>query len=334
MTDDTVEVADAPDVPGLTFRRYRGDEDLPLLVEVFEAMSAADDLEWVVTVERLKNEYDNLPNFDPREDVVLAQVNGRAVGYSQVRWFEEPNGTFAAGHRERVHPDWRGKGISKALLAVNTVRARELAAAHARGPARMGTVVAETEVHRMQVLEEAGYRTERWYLEMLRDLSGPIGVLPLPEGIHVRPVGPEDQRRVFETTYEAFRESYAFREMTENDWTGFFASPEFQPELWVVGWDGDVVAGAVFCWIDEEENTLNDRRWGYNDNIAVVEGYRRRGLAKALISRSLLVLRDLGMTHANLSVDTLNPADALGLYEALGYTVHKRQYDLVRPLDP
>ena len=56
MTDDIAEVADAPDVPGLTYRRYQGDEDLPLLVEVFEAVSVADDLECVVTVERLKNE--------------------------------------------------------------------------------------------------------------------------------------------------------------------------------------------------------------------------------------------------------------------------------------
>ncbi|MCJ2541185.1 MAG: GNAT family N-acetyltransferase [Candidatus Thermoplasmatota archaeon] len=334
MTDDTVEVADAPDVPGLTFHRYRGDKDLPLLVEVLEAVSVADDLEWVVTAERLKNEYDNLPRFDPREDVVLAQVNGRTVGYSQVHWFEEPDGTFAAGHRERVHPDWREKGISEALLAVNTTRAKELAATLARGPSRMGTVVAETETHRISVLERAGYRTERFYLEMLRDLSEPIDDNPLPEGIVVRPAGVEDQRRVFDTTWEAFRGSYGFREMTEKDWTGFLASPEFQPELWFVGWDGDVVAGAVFCWIDEEENTRYDRRWGYNDDIAVAEGYRRRGLAKALISRSLLALRDLGMAHAYLSVDTQNPADALSLYEAVGYKLYKRQFDMIRPLDP
>lgn len=334
MTDDTVEVEDAPDVPVLTFRRYRGDEELPRLVSVFEAVSAEDGLDRAVTVDRLKNEFDNLPRFDPREDVVLAEVEGRTVGYSQIYWFEEPDGTFAAGHRERVLPEWRGRGIARALLAVNTVRAKMLAAAHARGPARMGTVVAETEVHRMGLLEAAGYKMERTYLEMLRDLSEPVDVLPLPEGIEVRPAGPEDQRRVFDATWDAFRGAYGFREMTEKDWKGFLNSPEFQPGLWFVGWDGDVVAGAVFCWIDEEENAQYDRLWGYNDNVAVTKEYRRRGLAKALISRSLLALRDLGMTHTNLGVDAQNPAGALHFYEAMGYKVYRRAYDLSRPLGP
>jgi len=333
MTDEVVPVPEAPDIPGLAFRRYRGDEDLPLLVEVLEAASKVDGLDGVVTVDRLKNEYDNMPGFDPGRDVVLAQVDGRTVGYSQIRWFEEPDGKFAAAHRERVLVDWRGRGVTRALLAVNTMRAREMATAHARGPARMGTVVADTEVHRSSMLEAAGYTKNRWYLELLRDLSEPISVFPMPEGIEVRSVPSEDQRSVFEAAWEAFRGAWTFREMTEKDWTGFLGGPEFQPDLWVVGWDGDEVAGSVFCWVDTEENDRHHRLWGYNDDIAVTKGYRRRGLARALTSRSLVMLRDLGMEFANLSVDTQNPADALGLYTALGYSVHKEHIDLVRPMD-
>ena len=333
MTAPVMEVPEAPDIPGLSFRRYRGDEDLPLLVGVIEAVSEEDGIDWVVTVDRLKNELDNIPNFDPREDIVIAQVDGRTVGYSQIRWFEEPNGKFAAGHRERVLVDWRGRGIMKALLAMNTRRAREMATAHARGPARMGTVVTEGETHRLSLLENAGFNRERFYLVMLRDLAQPIEVFPLPEGIDIRPVRPEDHRRVFEAAWESFRDSWTFREMTEKDWTGLIGSPEFSPDLWVVGWDGDEVAGSVFCWIDEEENARHHRLWGYNDDIAVTKEYRRRGLAKALTSRSLVILRDLGMEYANLSVDTKNPADALGLYTALGYKVHKEHIDLVRPME-
>jgi ribosomal protein S18 acetylase RimI-like enzyme len=314
-------------------RRYRGDEDLPALVKVIEGVFKEDGLEWVMTVERLKNEYDNLPGFDPMNDVVLAMVDDQTVGYCQVRWFEEPNGKFAAGHREKVLPKWRGRGIARALLAVNTVRARELMADHARGPARMGTVVADTEVDRLAMLEAAGYQKERYYLEMLRDLGQPIEVLPMPADIEVRPPKEEDLRRVLEAQWEAFRDSWSFREMTDKDWTGFLASPEFQPDLWVVGWDGDVIAGSVFSWIDNEENDRYHRQWGYNDGIAVTKEYRRRGLARALTSRSLVILRDAGMQFACLSVDTQNPADAMGLYSALGYTVHKEHIDLIRPMD-
>lgn len=335
MNDDTVQVPpEAKDVPGLVLRRYRGEEDLQLLVDVYEDVARADNFDWVLTVERFKNEYDNLPNFDPREDVVIAEVDGRAVGYSQVRWFYEADGIFATPHRERVRPDFRGLGLTRALLSVNTERAKELATLHAKGPWRMGTITSDTEVHRKGVLEASGYHTERWYLELLRDLREPIEEFPLPEGIAVRPAGPEDRRRVFEAMWESFRGSWAFREMDEKDWTGFRGSPEFQPERWVVGWDGDVVAGVVFCWIDELENEQHGRLWGYNDAVGVTEGYRQRGLAKALISLSLVLLRELGMEQANLGVDTKNPADAMGLYEGLGYKVRKEHYDLIRPMDP
>lgn len=333
MKDDTFEVADAPDVPDLVLRRYRGDEDLSPMVEVYTAVSREDGFDWVITVDRLKNEYDHLPRFDPMEDVVLAEVNGRTVGYCQIYWFKEPDGTFHTAQRERVHPDWRGKGITRALLAINTSRAKELAAAHTKGPWQMGTMVSDTEVHRTGVLEAAGYYKERCYLELLRDLSEPIQEFPLPEEIEVRPVATEDQRKVFDAMWEAFRGSWVFREMDEKDWTGFMSSPEFQPYLWVVGWDDDRVAGSVFCWIDEEENSRHDRLWGYNDVVAVTLEYRRRGLAKALVSQSLVQLRKLGMEVANLDVDTKNPSDALDLYTAVGYVLRKETYDMIRPMD-
>jgi GNAT superfamily N-acetyltransferase len=332
MTGEGLRVPDGLDVPGLHFRRFRGEEDLLSLVEVYEAVAREDAFDWVLTVDRLRNEYEGLPNFDPNEDVVIAEVNGKAVGYAQIYWFQEVEGIFAAAHRERVLPQWRGRGITRALLAINTSRARELAGMHAEGDWRMGTMTSDTEVHRTRVLESSGYNKERWYLEMLRDLREPIEEFPLPEGIEVRPVEVDDQRKVFEALWEAFRGSWAFREMDEKDWTGFQGSPEFQPEHWVVGWDGEVVAGVVFSWVDQLENQRYGRLWGYNDEVGVTEGYRRRGLAKALLSRSLVILRELGMEYANLGVDTQNPADALGLYESQGYVVRKEHYDMIRPM--
>jgi mycothiol synthase len=328
-----IEVPGAPDIPGLVFRRYRGDEDLPLLVEVFNTAAETDGLDWLVTVDRIKIEDDNLPNFDPRNDVVIAEVDGTAVGFTHIYWFKEPDGTFAAAHRERLVPEWRGKGIMRAQLVINEARAAEMAAAHATGPKRMGTVCAESEGHRLRLIESVGFEKKRWYYEMLRDLREPIEVHPVPEGLEVRPVHVDDHRKIFDAAWEAFRDSWTFREMTEKDYQRFIQGPEFQPDLWVVAWDGDVVAGSVFCWVLPKENQKFDRLWGYNDDIAVTKVYRRRGLAKAMTSRSLVTLRDLGMEYANLGADTQNPADAQGLYESLGYKVRKTYFDLIRPME-
>ena len=43
--------------------------------------------------------------------------------------------------------------------------------------------------------------------------------------------------------------------------------------------------------------------------------WRRRGLASALIGRTLVALRDRGMTAAQLGVDSENPNEALTLYQ-------------------
>jgi mycothiol synthase len=47
--------------------------------------------------------------------------------------------------------------------------------------------------------------------------------------------------------------------------------------------------------------------------------WRRRGLARALIARSLQVLKDQGMTEACLGVDAQNPNGARHLYESMGF---------------
>jgi len=61
--------------------------------------------------------------------------------------------------------------------------------------------------------------------------------------------------------------------------------------------------------------------------------WRKQGLARALIARSLSQLRELGMTEASLTVDTENPSGALRLYEGLGYRPVKRGSVYRKPLD-
>jgi mycothiol synthase len=47
--------------------------------------------------------------------------------------------------------------------------------------------------------------------------------------------------------------------------------------------------------------------------------WRRRGLARALIARSLQDLKDYGMEEAELGVDSENESAAFRLYESMGY---------------
>ena len=67
--------------------------------------------------------------------------------------------------------------------------------------------------------------------------------------------------------------------------------------------------------------------------VSVRRPWRGRGLARALVSQSLVAFRDRGMTDAILGVDADNPTGALGVYEANGFVVHQREYAYRKPFE-
>jgi ribosomal protein S18 acetylase RimI-like enzyme len=69
------------------------------------------------------------------------------------------------------------------------------------------------------------------------------------------------------------------------------------------------------------------------DSVFVRRPWRRRGLAAALVGRSLALLRDRGMTSAWLGVDADNPTGALGVYERAGFEVHLRSSAYHKPME-
>ncbi len=97
----------------------------------------------------------------------------------------------------------------------------------------------------------------------------------------------------------------------------------FQPELWQVAWDAasGEVAGNVLTFIDREENAKYHRLRGYTECIAVGRTWRRRGLARALIAKSLHAQKAAGMTESALGVDSESLTGATRVYEDCGFRV-------------
>ena len=88
----------------------------------------------------------------------------------------------------------------------------------------------------------------------------------------------------------------------------------------------------VLNFIDERENEEYKRKRGWTEDIAVLRPYRRQGLAKALIARSLKLHKSLGMTEAALGVDVDNPNGALRLYQGMGFRMVKEHTTYRKPL--
>jgi mycothiol synthase len=85
--------------------------------------------------------------------------------------------------------------------------------------------------------------------------------------------------------------------------------------------------------IDHEENRQHGRLRGVVEEVFTRGPWRRRGLARALVARTLTRLRDRGMTSASLSVDGLNPQRAMALYESVGFEIASTEIEWTRAFD-
>jgi ribosomal protein S18 acetylase RimI-like enzyme len=337
QVDDTMIIPNAPDVPGMRFRRYRGEADLPGMVEVFNASAEADGTERYATLEDLAKVYSNLKNSEPDRDMIITEVTGangsEIVGYSRVTWQVELDGTRIYEHFGFLKPEWRGKGVGTALVPWAEARLREIAADHPdTGPRFLNSSAVERQTNLTDLLERRGYRPVRHGYDMLRPDLENIPDTPLPEGLDVRPVTPEHLRAIWEAEVEAFRDHWGSSEPDEGDFQRWLNESPFQPELWQVAWDGGQVAGMVRTFIDHNQNARLGRQRGYTENISTRRPWRRRGLARALMVLSMRLQKELGMTETALSADASNPSGAVQLYQSMGFQVIRTETVYRKPL--
>lgn len=273
--------------------------------------------------------------FDPARDLRLAELDGRVVAVTWNDWVDATDGVREYRSRGYVDPQFRRRGIGTTLLRDTIARMRAVAAAHdVERPKVLGTFTNERSAGAIALVERHGYRPVRWFFDMQRPIDGELPpVEDLPAGIEVRPVTPDDGWALWEADHDAFRDHWGGHDASDGAYRRWLESPEFDPSLFVVAFDGAEIAGAVLNAIYPDENEDLGIRRGWLDSVFTRRAWRRRGLARNLIVRSLHVLRERGMEAAVLGVDADNPSGALGLYEAAGFVATERTTAWRRPLE-
>lgn len=323
-----LEVEEAPAIPSLVFRRFRGAADYPSMAAVVLASAEADKLERADTVEDFARAYAHLTNSDPFRDMIFAEIDGQVAGYARGWWQEEMDGPYIYSTTGFVVPEWRRHGIGRAMLRWVETRLREVAADHPAARPKFYQAFANmTAEGLVALLASAGYAPVRYSHDMVRPSLDDIPDFPLPDGFEMRPVLPEHYRAIWDAEVEAFRDHWGYVIPPEEHYQVWLTHPVFfQPDLWQIAWDvaTNEVAGQVKTFIDQAENEKYHRRRGYTESISVRRPYRRRGLARALIVESLRVLRDRGMTESALGVDSQNLSGATRVYEDCGFRTVKQ----------
>ncbi|HET6746431.1 MAG TPA: GNAT family N-acetyltransferase [Candidatus Limnocylindria bacterium] len=332
--------AEAPDIPGLGFRRLRLPADLVALAEMHNRATEADGIDERESAEEWEAWFRHPSGFDPLTDCLVGEVGSRIVAYGQARAEDDNDGGRDYISGGEVDPDYRGRGIGRAVLRHNIrhqqARAKREAALNPADPPReqrLESWAFETQTRRTRLLTSEGFEVVRWFFEMLRPNLDDIAELPMPEGLDIRPVVEADHRQIFDADVEAFRDHWGGMAEGEEAFARFFGPPDFRPELWRVAWDGDQVAGVVMNRVMTTFNEQTGELRGLLAGVSVRRPWRRRGLARALVAESLRAFRDAGMTSAVLGVDAENPTGALSVYEANGFAVHRKGMNFRRQLD-
>jgi mycothiol synthase len=322
-----------PQIDGLALRTYRPG-DAEALSNLANRGAEADGLPWREDAAEIANRL-SLGNekFDPARDQFLVEVDGRVVASAEVGWVDTSDGLREFWVGAIVHPEWRGRGIGRWLERVLEGHARDLAAAYPSERPILGAWAADPEHAKLALLRHVGFQPARYFFDMLRPSLERIEEPTLPAGLELRLVRNSQVKQLWDADIEAFRDHWGGFDSSDENFEKWRNDPKFDPSLFVVAWDGDEIAGGVTNEINATENAAFNRKRGWLHSVFVRRPWRRRGLARALVLRSLQVLRDRGMTAAGLGVDADNPNGALGLYTGTGFEVDLRSTAFRKPIE-
>src|ERR1019366_1872218 len=214
---------------------------------------------------------------NPLHDCLIVEVDDQVIGSTWLTWWSEP-AVELFFHLGWLVPEWRRKGIGRALLRWQEQRLRQIVQAQpTTKPCVFGGNADETQPGNRALLLSEGYTLAFTIVRMTCQLpTEPIQLTPLPDGLEIRQVSRDQLPAIYAANVEAFSESHDSLETYET-WLSELGGPDLDTSLWVVAWDGDQIAGHVISTSDEEGT--------HTPWVATRRPWRRRGLGKALMTR-------------------------------------------------
>ena len=321
---------------GLTARPYRGSDDHAAMATLLtEYRRAKGDTE-SVQPGHLDQSYADLTDCDPDLDIALVERDDVLVGYYRPTFDRVRTGLDLVVFGP-TRPDEQSSQLFDRIASAmethllkwltdddTTARYRSYAGHPGPGERPSGEAA---------WLEARGYAATEWGASLRRPHLDDVPDLPLPDGIEVRPVHPDQMREIVLAHNECFRGEWDFSEDHVDDVAYVIDDPDRDETLWQVAWDGDTIVGQVKPFINRAENEERGYLRGYTEYISTHADYRNRGIAKALLARALVAIRERGMTEAVLSVDTNNPGGAFQLYQGLGFELASYEAVYMKPVE-
>jgi mycothiol synthase len=211
-----------------------------------------------------------------------------------------------------VHPDRRGQGLGRKLLASAIERARSEQAR------RLDVWAYNDSGASARIAAHLGFEASRRLLHLHRHLTM-VPAVARREDVTVRTFWPgEDDERWLALNNRIFRAHPENGCWTLDDLRSRFEQPWFDAgDFLLLEVDGEL---AGFCWLKVEERGT-EGRVGEIYVIGTAPERRGRGLGKHLVATALGHLRERAVNVAAIYVDEAN-APAVALYEQSGFHYH------------
>lgn len=309
------------DVSDLTFRNFAGEQDYQSMIAVREESKEYDQvdplstMEGIPTIVELKEEL-HIESVDPYNNVLIAEVNGKVIGYNHLRWWREEDGTCCYLHLGYLVPQWRRKGIGSTMLRWSEKRIREIAKNQSGCyKSVFGSNASTKEIDKSALLLQEGYKPVWTLAEFEFTDFLHLANVSLPEGLVIKPVVKEDLHRIYLANHEVYAGTWGNTASSEEGFREFISNADHT--LWQAAWDKNEIAGFV---ISEIRNGV-----GVVTEVSVRKPWRRRNLAYSLLIKNLKELHKRGVSVVRLHTDAEGRSGARSLYEKIGF-VHLKDF--------
>ncbi|MDN6330300.1 MAG: GNAT family N-acetyltransferase [Brachybacterium sp.] len=304
-------------------------EDASALTALLNRIDAADQLGEPAEEPSIR-ELLTMPGLDLERDTVAVRADEQITGFTvvDVHTSLDRDGRVRCQLMGGVDPAHRRQGVGAELLDWAEERAAQLAAE--RHPAESDAIFRvsggrDPDVDAREdapltggadvrpLLEARGYRRARSWLVMNRELPG--APLPEIERDQVRVIAPaaDDAEATRLAHLAAFADHWGSAPVSPERWSIWWSSHTARRELSSIALAADGTVLAYVIAAEDKPGVLHIALVGTRPEA------RGKGLARAVIARSLAAAAEAGYATAELEVDAESLTGATRLYDALGF---------------
>lgn len=298
-------------------------DDAHAVLEIVNASYRADGVEMVLSPEEA-DEMLTATHFTPATDGLAVTSGGRMVAYGLARLIPSDAREIRVFLDGAVHPDHRRRGIGTELVRRTTARARELLVdGRPDLPRFIRAFHFDWLEDRRALFSSFGFAPIRYFDEMLRDLRE--SPEPATDGFTIVPWDLARTEEIRTVKNTAFQDHWGSTPTDVETWTEWMDEYGVRLDLSHLAIADDTIIGYSLNATYPADEAVHGRREGWIQNLGTLPAWRGRGVASALLARSMRTFLDAGLTHAAIGVDSASPTGAHRLYAAVGFERVRRE---------